>query len=63
METGNQDEFFASFIVIGAIIFVGILSVCALGMVAIGLYRKTSKAKLTKEIYEQQPKPNGKHKH
>jgi hypothetical protein len=53
METGNADEFHASVIFIGGLIFAGTLLIVALSMLVIGLYRKTSKAKLTREIYEQ----------
>lgn len=62
METGSQDEFYASVAIIGGLVFCSSVVVIVLSVFAIKLYRKAKKENITREIYEQ-PRPNGKHKH
>jgi hypothetical protein len=62
METGSQDEFYASLIIIGGLVFSSSLVVIVLATFAIKLYRKTKKSKITREIYEQtKERKNGRH--
>lgn len=55
-------EFLVSVIVIGGVLFAGLLICLGLTLVAIGVYNRVTKKKITKELYEKKERENGQHR-
>lgn len=52
-------EFVFSIAVIGGIVAIGLLIVIGLSMVAIGIFKKSRKKSIVKELYENKERKNG----
>lgn len=60
MQTGNEQEFYTSVVLIGGLTFAGLLVSVVLAFYGVAMWRKVQTKKEINQLYEQKERKNGK---
>lgn len=55
----EEQEFYSSIVILGGLVFSGLLIILCLTLVALAVYNRVTKRKVIKELYDEREKENG----
>lgn len=58
----EEQEFYSSLAILGGIVFAGLILIISLTLVALAVYNRVTRDKVTKDLYNERERKNGQEK-